>query len=81
MLAGDGLETEGLCARGVGKCARGEDIRSNDLGANVLVERMRKYCRYIRSNPWSVLLARDRGLSRARGVGNGDQGIPRGEDA
>ena len=25
MLAGDGLETEGLRGRGVGKCARGED--------------------------------------------------------
>ena len=26
MLAGDGLETEGLRAGGVGKCAHGEDV-------------------------------------------------------
>ena len=26
MLAGDGLETEAFRGRGVGKCARGEDV-------------------------------------------------------
>ena len=47
-------------------------VSARAVWANVLVEMMREFCRYIRSKPWSVMLAGD-GLEteglRGRGVG------------